>query len=120
MKQIEGFDNYWIEEDGTIWSDRQCTISKRKYKLKPRINTKGYWFVCLQNSDKKTCQRQVHRLVAQAYIPNPNNYPYVCHKDDNKRNPHKDNLFWGTHQMNMQDMWDKKRRKLTNSLENDV
>lgn len=45
----------------------------------------------------------IHRLVAETYIINKDNKPCVCHKDDNPENNNADNLFWGTHQENMQD-----------------
>lgn len=46
----------------------------------------------------------VSRLVALAYIPNPENKPCVCHKDNNSLNNNVDNLYWGTHQENMAQM----------------
>jgi len=52
----------------------------------------------------------VHRLVAEAFIPNPENLPCVCHRDDNPLNNHVDNLFWGTQADNIRDMDIKKRR----------
>jgi len=55
----------------------------------------------------------LHRLVADLFIPNPDNLPYVCHKDDDKMNPHKDNLFRGTAKDNTQDMIKKGRRGKT-------
>lgn len=45
---------------------------------------------------------RVHRLVAVAFIPNPNNLPEVNHKDENPRNNHVSNLEWCTHRYNMQ------------------
>ncbi len=51
----------------------------------------------------------VHRLVAKAFIPNPNNYPCVNHKDENKSNNHADNLEWCTYKYNVQ--YSLKRRK---------
>jgi len=41
-----------------------------------------------------------HRIVAQAFIPNPNNYPHINHKDGNKQNNYVDNLEWVTPSMN--------------------
>lgn len=43
---------------------------------------------------------KVHRLVALAYIPNPENKPCVCHKDNNRMNPYYKNLYWGTYKEN--------------------
>lgn len=69
----------------------------------PRIlktkNRQGYPRVILWKSGKRheVC---VHRLVAQAFIPNPENKPFVNHKDGNRRNNHVDNLEWCTAQEN--------------------
>lgn len=50
----------------------------------------------------------IHRLVAEAYIPNPNNYNQVNHKDLNKHNNNLDNLEWWSEAMNMQHNADNK------------
>lgn len=63
------------------------------------INSNGYERVILGSYGRFF----VHRLVAEAFIPNPNNYPNVRHKDDNRLNNHVDNLEWGTQSDNIQD-----------------
>ena len=95
MIKIKDFPNYSIDEHGNVRSDKSGRI------LKPRVHTRNYLFVELRK-DGKGYQKLVHRLVAEAFILNPNNYPNVCHRDNNKRNPHKDNLFWGNQTMNGQ------------------
>lgn len=45
---------------------------------------------------------RTHSLVALAWIPNPENKPYVCHKDNNPLNNHYKNLYWGTPKENAQ------------------
>lgn len=48
-------------------------------------------------------KRQVHRLVAEAYLPNPDGYPVVRHLDDNSEHNNVENLAWGTHSENVAD-----------------
>lgn len=67
--------------------------------LKQGIGSKGYTLVSLcDNGKQKTVN--VHRLVAEAFIPNPNNYPCINHKDENKTNNAVENLEWCTYQKN--------------------
>ena len=47
-------------------------------------------------------KKNIHQLVAEAWIPNPNNYDEILHIDENNRNNHYTNLKWGTHKQNMQ------------------
>ena len=80
--------------------------------MNPSTNTDGYLRVCLsKNGEDKWCY--VHRLVAQTFIPNPENLPEVNHKDEDKTNnfvflnedgsvdKEKSNLEWKTHRDNM-------------------
>ena len=64
--------------------------------MKSYIDDKGYPRIALRYCGK-TKQCRIHRLVAQAFLPNPNNLPEVNHKDENKLNNHVDNLEWCTH-----------------------
>jgi hypothetical protein len=64
----------------------------------------GYLQVGL-NQNGKTIFRLVHRLVAQAFIPNPEELPEVNHKDFNKNNNSVDNLEWVNHKTNMTHNW---------------
>ena len=66
---------------------------KRGKFLKLQISCWGYLRVEL-NKNGKGIKHSVHRLVTEAFIPNPNNYPQVNHKDENKLNNHADNLEW--------------------------
>ena len=67
--------------------------------LTPRLDGKGYEMVALYKEGKAR-NTKVHRLVAQAFIPNPNNYPQVNHKDEDKTNYNVDNLEWCTNEYN--------------------
>lgn len=62
-------------------------------------NNKGYTKVTLSKNGKQK-QYQLHRLVATAFIPNPNNWPVVNHKDENPCNNCSDNLEWCSYQYN--------------------
>ena len=67
--------------------------------LKPTTNLYGYLFVKLCK-DGKVKPFTVHRLVAEAFLPNPDNLPCVNHKDENKQNNNVSNLEWCSAQYN--------------------
>jgi len=67
--------------------------------LAHKVHNRGYLFVELWKHNKPH-KEYVHRLVAMAFIPNPNNYPTVNHKDEDKQNNYVDNLEWMTYQDN--------------------
>lgn len=95
MKAIKGFEGlYGITEDGKVWS-----FYTNKFIKSSLLNT-GYPMVTLWDG-KKSHGRTLHRLVAEAYIPNPDEKPHVNHKDSNRLNPHVDNLEWCTRSENM-------------------
>jgi len=82
--------------------------------IKPSINKKGYFQVCLQN--KKSYR--IHRLVAELFVPNPDNKPQVNHLDGNKLNNHFTNLKWVTNEENQKHaidngLWDGISSKLS-------
>jgi len=94
FKEIPGFSNYIINENGDIYSH----ISNKF--LSQTIFANGYKVVTIISDDgiKKKCS--VHRLVAITFLPNENNFPVVLHKDNNKLNCHISNLKWGTYSEN--------------------
>ena len=87
-KQVENFENYEVSNFGRV--RKNYKNGKVKY-LKPMQTPKGYLCVELWKKSKRK-RVKVHRLVAQAFIPNPDNLPQVNHKDLDKRNNHADNL----------------------------
>lgn len=106
-KPVQGFeDNYEVSNLGTVRAkDRiiQTTTGFRHYKareLKPEITQDGHYRVVLSNAGHKK-RVFVHRLVALAFIPNPQNYPVINHKDGNPANNTVDNLEWTTVQENV-------------------
>lgn len=82
-------ENYIINKDGTVWSNLS-----NKY-LKPEQLKNGYLRVELQGK-----KYLVHRLVADTYIPNPDNLPCVNHKDHNRANNDVSNLEWCSYEYN--------------------
>lgn len=105
-KQVAGYEGiYEVDQFGRVYSlDRTKTVvdNGRIYEkpiagrqMKQSIHTKGYKTVSLtKNGSTKTMF--VHRIVAEAFLPNPNNLPMVNHKDEDKTNNFIDNLEWCT------------------------
>ena len=90
MKDIKGYEGlYAITSCGKVWSYRS-----QKF-LKPCKDKKGYLMLNLYKDGIKKGYR-VHRLVAEAYIPNPNNFPDAGHDDDIKEHNYINNLYWTT------------------------
>lgn len=108
---IAGFPGYPITKDGKVYS---CLIQGGSNKIGPWILRKtyitktGHERIVLRNSTGLH-STLVSRLVALAYIPNPDNLPVVMHLDDNGSNNHIENLKWGTYKENTRDSINKSR-----------
>ena len=89
MKDINGYEGlYAVTPCGKVWSYRN------KKFLKPGKDKGGYLLVSLYKQGERRKHFLVHRLVAKAYIPNPNNLPQVNHKDEGKTHNWAANLEW--------------------------
>lgn len=100
ITKINNYSNYGVDEYGNVYSlPRQ--YKPRLQKLKPRPNNKGYLQVQIYN-EFGVYKALIHKLVAETFIPNPENKPEVNHKDGNKCNNNVDNLEWVTHKENVQ------------------
>lgn len=101
FKDVKGYEGlYQISNLGRVKSlPRNGTINAERI-LKSTINNSGYNTVILAKQNK--CQTHfVHRLVAEAFIPNPDNLSQVNHKDENKLNNDASNLEWCTPSYNV-------------------
>ena len=105
------FEGYYIDEQGIIYN-------KEDKRLKTHKNKYGYenLAICFNGSTKNFL---VHRIIAKAFIPNPENKPFVNNIDGNKQNNSIENLEWVTHRENCMHAIENKLYKNTNILNTD-
>jgi hypothetical protein len=89
-REIVGFPEYLISDLGNVWTSRKQRL------MKPSINREGYLYVHLPGRKLY----KIHRVVAIAFIPNPDAKNCVDHRDGNPSNNRVDNLRWATHAEN--------------------
>lgn len=90
---------YIVHSDGRVYS---CT--KKRYLSTNRISKNKYEYCCVGLGQKSF---YVHRLVADCFIPNPDNLPEVNHIDEDKTNNHVSNLEWISRKGNMKHSYNK-------------
>lgn len=105
--EIPNFPGYLVSENGSVfreattieqvsrWNNPIKRIKPRR-KIKPRYSQRGYMRVGICLGGDKVFNTTCHRLVALAFIPNPENKPQINHKDGDKSNNHYSNLEWVT------------------------
>lgn len=97
MRKIDDLEHYFIDRSGKVYSD----VGSSLRELKATITKKGYLNIKIKGKTYK-----VHRLVALAYIPNPQNLPQVNHIDGNKSNNQDSNLEWVNNSENQLHAWE--------------
>lgn len=111
-KPIEGYEGrYEVSNLGRVRSiDMIISTGNESYNrsmlykgriLKGSLSCNGYVYITLSRPGRNILKKYVHRLVAEAFLPNPNNYRIVNHKDENKKNNVVENLEWCTHKYNV-------------------
>lgn len=99
MKDIIGYEGlYAVTEDGKVWGH------KRKQFLSIQVDQDGYLRVTLFK-DGKGKKVLLHRLVANAFLPNPNNFAQVHHKNGNRADASVENLQWVSGNKNLAYMY---------------
>ena len=101
------YENYFITEEGLLFN-------KYKKKLSPVDNGRGYLIVNINIKGKRKC-KAIHRIVAEAFIPNPENLPEVNHIDGDRYNNTVSNLEWITHGNNIRHSYKLQNRTATGS-----
>jgi hypothetical protein len=110
-EQIKDFPQYEVSEDGRV-----RTVKTGKIKRQP-IHWKGYPIVTLRKPVQVCKTFRTHRLVAEAFIANPNNYPQVNHKNGIKTDNRVENLEWCNNSMNQQHSVDNGLRVMPSGLD---
>lgn len=120
---IIGFEGlYKASESGNIMSVKRKVLAKDgrfisipEKELKKSIDSSGYLNVAL-SKDGKPKSIRVHRIIGELFIPNPNNYPQINHKNGIKSDNHFINLEWCTSSQNIQHSYDNLGRVSPNYL----
>lgn len=114
-REIDGFPNYMVSNTGEIKSLNYNKTGREKVLIPHKLSN-GYLGINLYDSNKRSCYLLIHRVVAQAFLPNPNGYKIINHKDENRSNNFVSNLEWCSYKYNLN--YGNRNSKLSNSLTN--
>lgn len=117
MKLISGSKTDYITPTGVVYKKSKNDLY---YKKKNTINNHNKYVYCGITFPEGNKSRRVHRLIAEAFIPNPDNLAVVGHMDNNKQNYHIDNLYWTTTQDNTQKAIDDNLQTYESGIDNET
>ena len=109
LAPIQDYEGYYVDDKGYVYSairkgqrrDLGVDDESQLYELNPRPGKNGYLRVYARNTAlNKRRDIYIHRAVAEAFIPNPNGYRCINHKDTNRANNAIENLEWCDHKYN--------------------
>jgi hypothetical protein len=106
FRDVPGYPGYKINESGIV-------VNKKGHVMRNALSNTGYLRYALippEGDGKHRDNVSMHRLVASAFIPNPDNLPVVMHIDNDKLNNHVSNLKWGTQSDNIRQAFDEGRK----------
>lgn len=118
-RPVEDFPLYEVSNLGRVRKKEYMTQDKRCCRkariISPVLNKNGYYYVNIIDRSGKHYFKTIHRLVATAFLPNPNDYPDINHKDRDKKNNTVENLEWCTTKYNVTyaDAQEKKAARLS-------
>ena len=95
-KKIKNSVNHWVDIDGSIYCIDDRNNSKRRLIKKAQSLCFGYKYCGIRYQNNKVISKRVHRLVAEAFIPNPKNLQVIGHKNNIKSDNRVENLYWTT------------------------
>jgi hypothetical protein len=105
---IQGFENYSVSNYGRIRREAKGIMAKVGVIKNAQVNKKTGYTHCKVSGSEGKRSMSLHRLVAEAFIPNPDGLREIDHIDRDKQNNHVDNLRWVTRRENMRNIVGKK------------
>ena len=104
---IHGARDHWVDRSGNIYAIDHRNQSKRNLIIKSQHSCWGYKYCGIRyDGNDSNTSRRVHRLVAEAFVPNPEHLPCVGHKNNIKSDNRVENLYWTTVSENTQKAFD--------------
>lgn len=104
--RIKGAKDCWIDINGDVYSLNNRHNQKKYLFKKSQSTIHGYKYCGINYIDRGVVNKRVHRLVAEAFIPNPNNYNIIGHKNNIKSDNRVENLYWTTTSKNTKKAFD--------------